>query len=70
MEADKDSICYGKPLCSYTARINCLFDLIGLYNANNLNAAIAMESIFEVPNSMIKKALEEYVPENNRALKW
>jgi hypothetical protein len=29
-----------------------------------------MESIFEVPNSMIKKALEEYVPENNRALKW
>jgi UDP-N-acetylmuramoyl-tripeptide--D-alanyl-D-alanine ligase len=42
-------------------------NLIGLYNANNLNAAIAIGKYFEVPNSMIKKALEEYVPENNRS---
>jgi UDP-N-acetylmuramoyl-tripeptide--D-alanyl-D-alanine ligase len=42
-------------------------NLIGLYNANNLNAAIAIGKYFEVPDVMIKAALEEYVPENNRS---
>ena len=41
--------------------------LIGLYNATNINAAIAIGSYFEVPNEGIKLALEGYVPENNRS---
>jgi UDP-N-acetylmuramoyl-tripeptide--D-alanyl-D-alanine ligase len=35
--------------------------LIGLYNANNLNAAIAIGTYFKVPDEMIKAALEAYV---------
>jgi UDP-N-acetylmuramoyl-tripeptide--D-alanyl-D-alanine ligase len=41
--------------------------LIGLYNANNINAAIAIGNYFEVPNTSIKAALEGYIPENNRS---
>jgi UDP-N-acetylmuramoyl-tripeptide--D-alanyl-D-alanine ligase len=41
--------------------------LIGLYNANNINAAIAIGNYFKVPNESIKSALEGYVPENNRS---
>ena len=41
--------------------------LIGLYNANNVNAAIAIGKYFAVPDTMIKGALEDYVPENNRS---
>ena len=42
-------------------------NLIGLYNANNINAALAIGNYFEVPNASIKTALEGYVPENNRS---
>ena len=41
--------------------------LIGLYNANNINAAITIGHHFEVPVSDIKTAIESYVPENNRS---
>ena len=41
--------------------------LIGLYNANNINAAITMGRHFEVPTVDIKAAIESYVPENNRS---
>jgi UDP-N-acetylmuramoyl-tripeptide--D-alanyl-D-alanine ligase len=41
--------------------------LIGLYNANNINAAIAIGKYFEVPENDIKEALENYTPENNRS---
>lgn len=41
--------------------------LIGLYNANNLNAAITIGRYFEVDDLSIKEALEGYVPENNRS---
>lgn len=41
--------------------------LIGLYNANNINAAVAIGKYFKVPNEAIKSALEGYVPENNRS---
>ncbi len=42
-------------------------NLIGLYNANNINAAIAIGKYFGVANEDIKQALESYVPENNRS---
>ncbi len=41
--------------------------LIGLYNANNINAAIAIGLYFNVPDADIKNAIESYVPENNRS---
>jgi len=41
--------------------------LIGLYNANNINAAITIGQYFEVPEAAIKKAIESYIPENNRS---
>lgn len=41
--------------------------LIGLYNANNINAAIAVGNYFKVSNDAIKSALEGYIPENNRS---
>lgn len=41
--------------------------LIGLYNANNINAAIAVGTYFKVDASQIKAALEGYIPENNRS---
>lgn len=41
--------------------------LIGLYNANNINAAIAIGAYFGVGGSDIKQALESYIPENNRS---
>lgn len=41
--------------------------LIGLYNANNINAAICIGKHFEVPDNDIKNAIEGYVPDNNRS---
>jgi len=41
--------------------------LIGLYNANNINAAIAIGKHFGVSNAAIKAAIEGYIPENNRS---
>ncbi len=41
--------------------------LIGLYNANNINAAITIGKYFEVTNNQIKEAIENYIPENNRS---
>ncbi len=42
-------------------------NLIGLYNANNINAAITIGHFFAVSDSDIKDAIESYVPENNRS---
>jgi UDP-N-acetylmuramoyl-tripeptide--D-alanyl-D-alanine ligase len=41
--------------------------LIGLYNANNVNAALTIGTYFKVPMEAIKEALENYIPENNRS---
>lgn len=41
--------------------------LIGLYNANNINAAICIGVYFGVADGDIKEALQSYVPENNRS---
>ena len=41
--------------------------LIGLYNANNINAAITIGNYFKVTDNLIKEAIENYIPENNRS---
>ncbi|MCB4807675.1 UDP-N-acetylmuramoyl-tripeptide--D-alanyl-D-alanine ligase [Tamlana sp. 62-3] len=54
--------------------VSCSFEsleinskLIGDYNFNNIAAAIAVGKFFNVPNSNIKQAIENYVPSNNRS---
>ncbi len=42
-------------------------NLIGMYNSNNINAAITIGKYFKVENIAIKKAIENYIPENNRS---
>jgi len=42
-------------------------NLIGLYNANNINTAITIGLHFGVVLSDIKNAIERYIPENNRS---
>jgi len=41
--------------------------LIGLYNANNINAALTIGKYFGVGDREIKAALESYIPANNRS---
>ncbi|WP_396180527.1 UDP-N-acetylmuramoyl-tripeptide--D-alanyl-D-alanine ligase [Flavobacterium sp.] len=42
-------------------------NLIGLYNANNINAAITIGKHFGVSNEGLKYGLENYIPNNNRS---
>ncbi|VXA93725.1 UDP-N-acetylmuramoyl-tripeptide--D-alanyl-D-alanine ligase [Flavobacterium sp. 9AF] len=41
--------------------------LIGVYNANNISAAITIGNYFSVETEKIKNAIEEYIPSNNRS---
>ncbi|MFN7044994.1 MAG: UDP-N-acetylmuramoyl-tripeptide--D-alanyl-D-alanine ligase [Flavobacterium sp.] len=41
--------------------------LIGIYNANNINAAICIGHYFKVSDELIKEGIEHYIPENNRS---
>ena len=41
--------------------------LIGLYNANNICAALTIGKHFGIEDKAIKAALESYIPENNRS---
>lgn len=41
--------------------------LIGLYNFKNIAAAIAIGHYFNVESNAIKKAIESYIPSNNRS---
>lgn len=41
--------------------------LVGIYNANNINAAITIGHYFKVSDELIKKAIENYNPTNNRS---
>ncbi len=51
----------------YYKNIQIKSHLIGLYNANNINAAITIGNYFGVSEEKIKKAIESYIPENNRS---
>ena len=42
-------------------------NLFGDYNAQNMAAAYAVGNYFKVPSDLIKKALETYMPQNNRS---
>lgn len=42
-------------------------NLIGLYNANNINAAITVGKYFNISDEEIKDAIESYIPDNNRS---
>ena len=42
-------------------------NLIGTYNFNNIATAITIGKYFNVPKQLIKDAIEEYIPSNNRS---
>ena len=42
-------------------------NLIGAYNATNINAAITIGKHFKIEETAIKKAIEAYIPDNNRS---
>jgi UDP-N-acetylmuramoyl-tripeptide--D-alanyl-D-alanine ligase len=42
-------------------------NLIGIYNANNINAAITIGKYFGIEDIAIKDAIENYIPTNNRS---
>ncbi len=42
-------------------------NLIGDYNADNVLAALSISTYFDIPASMAVKAIESYVPSNNRS---
>ena len=57
-----------KPFVAVTyAGITIQSHLIGMYNANNINAAITIGKYFEIDDAIIKAALESFIPENNRS---
>ena len=41
--------------------------LMGIYNFNNIMTAVAIGKYFKVPTLKIKKAIESYLPSNNRS---
>lgn len=41
--------------------------LIGLYNANNINASITIGHYFGISDEDIKSSIESYIPDNNRS---
>ncbi|MVO07950.1 UDP-N-acetylmuramoyl-tripeptide--D-alanyl-D-alanine ligase [Flavobacterium sp. TP390] len=41
--------------------------LIGIYNANNINIAITIGNYFSIASNLIKQAIENYIPTNNRS---
>lgn len=51
----------------YFSKTHVVSHLIGLYNANNINAAITIGKYFNIAESEIKDALESYIPDNNRS---
>ena len=46
---------------------NIISKLIGAYNANNINAAVTIGKYFNIEDSIIKEAIENYIPTNNRS---
>lgn len=42
-------------------------NLIGIYNTNNINAAITIGNYFSIDTPLIKEAIENYIPTNNRS---
>lgn len=47
--------------------VNIVSNLIGSYNLNNISAAITIGNYFNVSTEQIKKAIEGYIPSNNRS---
>ncbi len=41
--------------------------LIGSYNFNNIMTAVVLGTYFKVPGKKVKKAIEDYIPSNNRS---
>jgi len=51
----------------YYKNLQIQSNLIGIYNAANISASVAIGNYFKVPDELIKEAIERYVPVNNRS---
>jgi UDP-N-acetylmuramoyl-tripeptide--D-alanyl-D-alanine ligase len=47
--------------------LNIQSNLLGIYNASNISAAISIGNYFNVEDNLIKEAIEAYIPSNNRS---
>ena len=59
---------YAQPMA--TLEINnttIVSNMTGLYNLPNLAFAVSIGLFFNIPTATIKKAIEEYIPQNNRS---
>lgn len=54
-------------LDEYGQRVEVSTQLIGAYNVDNVMTAITIGKYFKVPAVKIKRAIEAYVPQNNRS---
>ncbi|MGL2967584.1 UDP-N-acetylmuramoyl-tripeptide--D-alanyl-D-alanine ligase [Flavobacterium sp. XGLA_31] len=54
-------------VCVHVFSLEIQSHLIGLYNANNINAAVTIGNYFGVSAADCKAAIESYIPENNRS---
>jgi len=60
--------CAANPMVSISYNnIEITSNLIGLYNANNINVAILIGNYFNICEEEIKEAIETYIPDNNRS---
>jgi UDP-N-acetylmuramoyl-tripeptide--D-alanyl-D-alanine ligase len=59
---------HAKPFVSLTFNNQIIqSQLVGIYNATNISAAITIGHYFKVADNLIKKAIENYNPTNNRS---
>jgi len=64
----KGKILHSEPFLSIEWNRHPIYThLIGAYNFENILAAIAIGTYFEIPDDKIVKALEAYMPQNNRS---
>lgn len=62
------SDCKANPFLSVTYNQKLIqSQLIGIYNSTNISIAITVGHYFKVPDELIKKAIENYNPTNNRS---
>ncbi len=54
-------------VCAAYERIKIQTQLIGAYNFNNVAAAVAVGSYFEIPSDSMASAIANYLPQNNRS---
>ena len=72
LNATQANVCIDKVVANPFVVVTCggveiKSNLIGMYNSNNINAALTIGAYFEVSLEDCRMAIEEYIPTNNRS---